>query len=125
MQYFTVEEILELHFMIIEDYGGSHGVRDDGRVMSLAEVPKQVVFGIEQYETIFEKAAVYMRNCIADHPFADGNKRTGTTLAVIFLSRQSTELIAEPVALEDFAVRVAVERLDVADIASWLEQYSV
>jgi len=59
-----LKEILRLHFQVIEDFGGSHGVRDEGRLSSVVEAPKQVVFGKEQYPTIFDKAAVYMRNII-------------------------------------------------------------
>lgn len=124
MIYFTAEEILKLHFMLIEDYGGSHGVRDEGRLASLVEAPQSEAFGIEQYATIYEKAAAYMRNCIADHLFVDGNKRTGTTLAGIFLMRNQRKLTATPKELEDFAVAVAVEHLDIAAIAAWLEQHT-
>lgn len=124
MPYFTVEEILQLHYWIVEQYGGSHGVRDEGRLESLIHAPKASAFGIEQYDTPHKKAAVYMRNCIADHMFSDGNKRTGTTLAVMFLKRQGITLGASPKALEDFAVSVAVDHLEVDAIASWLEHHT-
>lgn len=124
MRYFTLEEVLELHYMIIEDFGGSHGVRDEGRLLSLVEAPQLIAFGIEQYSTVYEKAAAYMRNAIADHMFVDGNKRTGTTLCGIFLRRNDVLMTATPKALEDFAVRVAVEQLSVEEIATWLEAHS-
>lgn len=124
MRYFTLEEILELHFMVIEDFGGSHGVRDEERLKSLAEAPQLVAFGKEQYGTVFEKAAVYMRNCSADHAFVDGNKRTATTLAGIFLMRNNYRLITTPQELEDFAVRVATKHMEIAEIAAWFEEYS-
>lgn len=120
MNYLTLEEILRLHFQIIEDFGGSHGVRDEGRLKSVEAAPQQVVFGQEQYETVFEKAAVYIRNIVADHPFVDGNKRTAITSGGIFLARNKHELTADPKELEDFAVWVATERLDVPAIAAWL-----
>lgn len=124
MSYFTLAEILELHVAIIEDFGGSHGIRDEERLKSLIEAPQLIAFGIEQYETIYQKAAAYMRNAIADHIFVDGNKRTGTTLAGIFLARNDKRLTATPKELEDFAVSVAVEHLSVDDIAAWLEQHT-
>ena len=110
--------------MIIEDYGGSHGVRDEERLKSLIEAPQLMAFGTEQYETMFEKAADYMRNCIADRIFVDGNKRTGTTLAALFLARCGRDLTATPKELEDFAVDVAVKHLDVEAIAAWFEARS-
>ncbi|MGB3023689.1 MAG: type II toxin-antitoxin system death-on-curing family toxin [Candidatus Saccharimonadales bacterium] len=122
MRYFTLEEVLELHFMLIEDYGGAHGVHSEQRLRSLVDAPKLVVYGVEQYKTMYEKAAVYMRNCIADHVFVDGNKRTGVTLGVMFLQRCGCVMQASPRELEDLAVLVAVERLDVDEIAAWLER---
>lgn len=124
MRYFTAEEVLELHFRLVEDFGGRHGVRDENQLASLVEAPRLIAFGREQYETVYEKAASYMRNCIASHVFVDGNKRTGTTFAGIFLARNDVRLTAEPQELADFAVRVAVERLEVVEIAAWFEAHS-
>jgi len=121
--YFTIEEILRLHFQIVEDFGGLHGVREEGRLKSLVAAPRQEVFGIEQYKSVCEKAAVYLRNIIADHPFADGNKRTAVTACGIFLSRNGRTLQATPEELEDFAVKVATKHLSIADIAAWLEAH--
>lgn len=121
--YLTEEEILLAHFTLIERYGGSHGTRDLKRIKSVVFAVKQEVFGVEQYSNIFEKAAVYMRNIIADHPFADGNKRTGITAAIMFLNINGKNFKAQKSELEDFAVRVATDHLDVETIANWLEQH--
>ncbi len=123
-QYLTLEEILRLHFQIIEDFGGSHGVRDENRLKSVVEAPKQEVFGQQQYPDIFEKAAVYLRNIVGDHPFSDGNKRTAITVCGIFLARNHHKFSATPKALEDFAVQVATEHLDILTIATWLETHT-
>lgn len=119
-QYLTLEEILQLHYRVIEDYGGSHGVRDESRLQSVVNAPAQEVFGTQQYPTIIEKAAVYMRNIIGDHPFSDGNKRSGVTVAGVFLLRNNVRLTASPKELEDFAVHIATHHLSVDDIATWL-----
>ena len=123
-KYLTSEEILRLHFQVVEEYGGSHGVRDENRLASAADAPKQDVFGVEQYDTLYKKAATYMRNIIGDHPFSDGNKRTGTTVAGVFLMRNGIRLTATPKDLEDFAVKVATDRLDVEVIAAWFEAHA-
>jgi len=59
-KYLALEEILRLHYQVITDFGGSHGVRDERRLESVEAAPKQEVFGAEQYESVFEKAAVYL-----------------------------------------------------------------
>ncbi|MBI1857023.1 type II toxin-antitoxin system death-on-curing family toxin [Candidatus Saccharibacteria bacterium] len=122
--YLSPEEILKLHFRIIEDFGGSHGVRDEGRLLSVVAAPQQTVFGSEQYPTVLEKAAVYLRNIIGDHPFVDGNKRAAVTIVGIFLVRNHKKLTAKPSELEDFAVQVAVEHLGIDEITKWLKDHS-
>jgi death-on-curing protein len=124
MRYLSEEEILLAHFKLIERYGGSHGVRNLDRVKSVTLAPSQEVFGQEQYPDIFEKAAVYVRNIIGDHPFADGNKRTAITVSVVFLQRNGYKFQAKKGELEDFAVRVATRHLDVSTIAAWLNSHS-
>lgn len=124
-QYLSLEEVLRLHFQVIEDFGGSHGIRDENRLKSVVEAPKLTVFGKEQYPTLFEKAAVYFRNIIGDHPFSDGNKRTAVTVCAIFLARNNKSLTAEPTDLETFTIDIAIQHLKIDEIASWLETHTV
>lgn len=123
-KYLGLKEILRLHFQVIENYGGSHGVRDEERLASLVLAPQQVVFSTEQYSDIFQKAAVYMRNLIGDHPFVDGNKRTAVTVVGIFLDRNGRKLTASPNELEDFAVRIATKKSDIPEITEWFKKHS-
>ena len=83
--------------------------RDDERLKSVVLAPQQEISGEEQYPDVYEKTAVYMRNIISDHAFADGNKRSGITVAGVFLIRNGIHQTATPKELEDFAVEVAVE----------------
>ena len=122
MNYLSAEDILLLHHQLIEDFGGSHGIRDENRLKAVVAAPRQEAFGVEQYSTVFEKAAVYARNLIADHLFVDGNKRTGITSVSILLMRCSYLLTAKPKELEDFAVQIAVEKCDISEIAAWFEK---
>lgn len=124
LQYLSLEEILRLHFQVIKGFGGSHGVRDEGRLKSVIDAPRQEAFGQEQYITIYDKAAVYLRNIIGDHLFSDGNKRTALVVCGIFLRRNGKNLVANPMGLENFIVKVATKHLSVADIALWLENHT-
>ncbi len=121
--YLTLEEMLRLHFQVIEDFGGSHGVRDEGHLMSVIKAPKQETFSQEQYPSLHAKAAMYLRNIIGDHPFSDGNERTATVMCGVFLARNNSPVVANPKDLEEFIVRIAVERLEIAEIAQWLERH--
>lgn len=124
IRYLSAEEILLTHFKLIERYGGSHRTRDIDRLKSVVAAPKQAVFGTEQYPDIFEKAAVYVHNIIGDHPFVDGNKRTGITIGIMFLQLNGKKFAARRGELEDFAVQVAIEHLHVTAIAAWLKEHS-
>lgn len=125
MKYFSVEEIDLIHLQIIDASGGSQGIRDIGRLESVVAAQTQDVFGTELYPTIFQKAGALMKGIIADHAFVDGNKRTGVMLALIFLERNGVKTKMSDKALEDFAVRVAVAHLTVADIAAWLAAHAI
>ena len=110
---------------IVDGSGGSQGTRDAGRLESALAAMRQEVFGEELYAEIYEKAAVLLRGIIADHAFVDGNKRTGVMSALIFLNLNgcdTSDLTDKE--LEDFAVQVAVEHLDVSVIAAWLRAHS-
>jgi death-on-curing protein len=125
MYFLTAEDILYLHFKLIEDYGGSHGVRDENRLKFVIKAPKQSAFGVEQYPTEFDKAAVYARNIIADHLFVDGNKCSGITSASVFLMKNGYEITCSPKELEDFAVKIAVEKCEIPEIAQWFERNAI
>lgn len=126
MKWLDLADLELIHFQIIDASGGSHGVRDQGRLKSALAAMKQEVFGKELYPTVAEKAAALVRGIIADHPFVDGNKRTGMMAALVFLNLNgcdTSKLTNQQ--LEDFAVQVAVEKLDVAAIACWLEENAI
>ena len=124
MVFLTKERILLIHSMIIDETGGSHGVRDYHAILSLEELPKQKVFGEELYPTIFLKASVYARNIIMGHPFIDGNKRTGMTAALVFIEDNGYKIVAERGEIEKFALRIIEHKLQLDSIAAWFKKHS-
>jgi len=124
MKYLEAEEILLIHHKLIERYGGSHGIRDIRRIKSVTLAPALEAFGQEQYPNVFEKAAVYSRNIISDHPFLDGNKRTGMAASVMFLKRNGYSFQAKKGELENFAVQIAVDKPSIGEIATWFKTHS-
>lgn len=120
MSILSLEQLLQLHALAIEATGGSSGLRDLGRLEAAIAVQTQSVFGGELYPTVIEKAAAVIRGIIADHPFVDGNKRTAMLAGLTLLRINSLDFTASPGEIEDFAVNIAVARLDVPAVASWL-----
>lgn len=68
----TLEQLLALHVLVIQETGGSQGIRDLERLESAVAAQTQSVFGEELYPSLYEKAAAVIRGIIADHPFVDG-----------------------------------------------------
>ncbi|MEK7183266.1 MAG: type II toxin-antitoxin system death-on-curing family toxin [Patescibacteria group bacterium] len=124
MRYLSVKEILIIHALIIDETGGRHGVRDEGLLASASERPKTMVFGQEQFPSIFLKAAAYLDSIAKHHVFVDGNKRSAVSVAARFLHANGFVLRATNAALEKFAVEVVTKRLDIEAIASWLNKQS-
>jgi len=122
MKNLTVQDLDLIHIQIIDASGGSYDTRDLGRLESAISSIGQEAFGEKLYPTIFEKAAVICKGIIADHPFVDGNKRTGIMSALVFLNLNKIETKnIQDEALEDFAVRIAVQNLEIPEIAKWFK----
>lgn len=124
MKYFTSEDILLIHSFIIDETGGSHGLRDRGAIEALVAAPKQSFENKEQYSDIYQKAAVYLHRIIMNHPFVDGNKRTAVTVAGLFLEENGYDITVKEGDFEEFAVRVVEEKLEINEIAKWLTKHS-
>lgn len=124
MQYLKLEHFLQLHALLIQRYGGTEGVRDIGRLEAAVAAQSQVVFGDELYKGVFEKAAAVVRGVIADHPFYDGNKRTGMLAGLSLIELNGYTFIADRHELEDFAVNIATNHPSIEVIAEWLQAHS-
>ena len=124
MKTLSIEQLVALHSLLIMETGGSEGLRDIGRLEAVVAAQTQSVFGKEIYPTIFEKGAALIRGVISDHPFVDGNKRTGMLAGLTFLEVNGQKFNTKKGEIEDFAVQVATKHLGIAEIAAWLETHS-
>lgn len=124
MQYLTSQQIKIINQILIHETGGSFGVRDNYTISSLEFLPQQTTYGEELYKGVFVKGALYIRNIIMNHPFLDGNKRTGMACGLTFLELNNYKLIVKDGEIEDFAVKVVIDKLELKDIANWLEKNS-
>jgi death-on-curing protein len=122
--YVSIGDVLAIHQTLIELYGGSNGVRDIGLVESAIARPQAAFGGYDAYPTLFEKAAVLMQGLIKNHGFVDGNKRTGTAVMSIFIKLNGRKLHLSDTQLEDLAVKVAEDKLDLESLTAWLKKYS-
>jgi death on curing protein len=120
----TVENVLFLHTVAIETFGGPEGVRDLESLHAAVARPWGSSFGQDHFSTPFDKAAALAESLIRRHPFIDGNKRTAMYAAAYLLETFDYELETEQSDLEDFAVNVARGTFESDEIALWFENHS-
>ena len=124
MIYLTAEQALFIHYRLLEETGGSHGVRDISLLQSAIARPMSSLGGKDLYPDIFTKTASLMHSIIKNHPFVDGNKRASITAASTFLARNDYTLTAANKELERFTSAVAAENRELKEIASWFKKHS-
>jgi len=122
--FLTLEEVLEIHGDQVERYGGAPGIRDMELLQSALAMPSTGVNEEYLHHGLFEMAAAYVFHIVQNHPFVDGNKRTGGVAAVVFLALNGVELEADEDELERIVRKVAEGRLDKAEIAGFLRDNS-
>ena len=122
--YLTAEQVLFIHYRLVGETGGEHGVRDLGLLESAVARPQATFDQQELYSDLFEKAAAFMESLINNHPFVDGNQRTGIACAVLFLQQNGISFSAKNADLEKFTLRVASSKAGRSEITTWLKKYS-
>jgi|SRR3989344_577509 len=124
MRYLTAEEILILHACIVDETGGSHGVRDVVLLASIAHKPQTTFGGKDMYPGIFKKAAVLFEAIANYHVFIDGNKRTALIMSARFLHMNGHEFVATNAEAERITLAVAKKELSIAELAALLKKHS-
>ena len=118
------KEVLEIHTILIERFGGLKGVRDKELLDSALSRPYQTFDGKELYPTPFDKAAAILESIVKNHPFRDGNKRTGYVLARLLLMSEQVDINAEQEEKYQFVISISKAELNFDQIKKWLEKNS-
>ncbi len=124
MHYLDITEVHEMHRAIIEESGGTVGVRDFALLHSAVERPKATFGGVDLYPTIWAKAASLLQSLCLNHAFTDGNKRTAWGSTKRFLWLNGYHFQAKPKEGADFMVYVDNKKPDIREIAFWLKSHA-
>lgn len=124
MNYVSVEEIAAINEVVIEESGGSIGIREPGLLDSITKEPAGGFGDHELYPGVFLKATVLYEAIVNYHVFVDGNKRTGFATMARFLAINDYELEVTDQEIEDYTIFIATNNPDLADVAAWIEQHS-
>ena len=117
----SLEEVKILHQTLIENFGGAQGIRDQGALESALARPFQTFDNNELYNSVLEKAASLVESVLINHPFVDGNKRTGYTLLRLFLLQNDFDITASMDNKYEFIINIASGILPYEKILEWLE----
>lgn len=113
------EDCLGIHEMMLSQHGGMAGVRDEGMLLSaLAKPLNHYAYGSE---SLTEMAASYAAGIVLNHPFLDGNKRTGFMMAVTFLELNGLQVTATEESVVQSTVALATGELTESGYADWLK----
>ena len=123
--FLTLEETLAIHHDQVRRYGGTDGIRDLGRLLAALAMPGAGSRRQYYHADIFEMAAAYLFHIAKNHPFVDGNKRTGVVAAIVFLEINGVKVHATNEALFNTVVDVVEGRLQKSGIAEFFRKHSV
>lgn len=125
MRYLTLKEALELQIRIIRQSGGVLGVRDLGLLESALAQPLMTFAGEELYRTLVEKASALCFSIVMNHPFIDGNKRTGHAAMEVFLLLNGHEIDAPVDEQEKLILALASGQLSREELTDWLHRHTI
>jgi death-on-curing protein len=105
--FLDIEQVMRLHASMIDQYGGIAGMREVGLLQSAIAMPQMAYGGENLHHDVFEMAAAYLYHIVQNHPFLDGNKRTGAATAIVFLAINNIEIQADEDGLVELTLAVA------------------
>jgi len=123
--FLTLDQVLRLHSRLITAYGGADGTRDMGLLVSALSQPSASFGGQPLHVDLFEMAAAYLFHIVSNHPFIDGNKRTGSASTIVFLELNGFELMADEEGLVDITIAVASGEAQKAEVAAFFQDRAV
>jgi death-on-curing protein len=120
--FLTVEEVLLIHIYQIEHFGGDPAVLDRRLLESAVAQPQQSFGGEYLHPDLAAMAAAYLYHRVKNHPFADGNKRTGTQAAMVFLELNGQEFDYPVDETEQLVLGVAEGRVEKEEVATFFRK---
>lgn len=123
-RFITLSEALAFHALWIDEYGGSHGLRDQSLLESALAHPQAGFGDTRVHECPFGMAAAYAFHIAKNHPFVDGNKRAALGCCAVFLRMNGWNLRSEQEVAADQSLKLIDGSLNKEMFAQWLETRS-
>jgi len=124
MKYLSVQDVLLLHNLAIDEFGGSHGLRDYRLLESAVLRPQSTFGGKDLYPNVFLKGAALVHSLLLNHMFVDGNKRTAMFSVMEFLELNGYRFTATQKEVVDTALWIENEKPEIEEVSKWLQNHS-
>lgn len=121
----SLQEVEKIHQILILEFGGANGIRDKDFLDSALARPFQTFDGKELYPTPLDKAASLIESILINHPFVDGNKRTGYVLMRLLLLQNKLDILASQEEKYSFVMDIASGYSNFETIVKWLANHTV
>lgn len=115
-----LQDVVRIHEILIDNFGGIKGIRDHGLLESAISRPFQTFDRKDLYSNPVEKSAALIESIIINHPFVDGNKRIGYVLMRLLLFEFGFDIIATEEEKYDFVINIAKGKYHHTEIIEWI-----
>lgn len=119
----SLKEVEEIHTILINNFGGSHGIRDISALESALARPFQTFDNNELLPAVIDKAAAIIESILINQSFIDGNKRTGYVLMRSFLLNNNVDIVASEKEKYEFVINIASGKIKFEEVRSWLNNH--
>jgi len=118
VQFLSLEEVIEIHRILLDRFGGPHGLRDEGLLDSALYRPRS-----GYYKTLDKMAAAMFESLIKNHPFVDGNKRVAFFATDVFLRLNGYKFDVEPKSAYQFLIGLLEKnQCNIEQLHPWVRQ---
>ena len=121
--FLDIDHTMRLHRSLIDAYVGVKVFEMWGSYTPRLQCLNPLFGGEFLHRDLFKMAAAYLYHIVQNHPFIDGNKRTGAAAAIIFLSMNDMEVIVEEEALVDLVLQVACGAVGKQEVAAFMRTH--
>jgi len=118
----STEDVLKIHKLLIDQFGGSHGVRDKSSLNSAINRPFATFDQKELYPEPVDKASAILESVVTNHPFIDGNKRTGYVLARLLLLKSGLDIKTTQEDKYEMVIAVSKGEWKFEQIRNWMTE---
>jgi death-on-curing protein len=125
MKIIDVEDVLVFHMKIIEQTGGTDGIRDIGLIESALNRALTTFDSNELYKDIEEKISVITYGLVKNHGFVDGNKRIGVSVMLLLLRVNGIKIKYSQNELVNLGLVIADGSMDEKGIKQWIKKHIV